>query len=157
MALNPNGVVPTLVEDDGFVIWESMAINWYMSDKYRPEWLGAAPEVRSRALQWSICAEVALDDQFRMYLSERWYGQNRKEYVDMDMGRITRGLGILDKYLESKTFISGGAFSVADLNVGSTVSWAPDIEYDLAQFPNVKKHFEICQAGQSFQTAKQRL
>ena len=33
LKLNPNGHVPVL-EDDGVVMWESMAINLYLADKY---------------------------------------------------------------------------------------------------------------------------
>jgi glutathione S-transferase len=33
LKLNPNGHVPVL-EDDGAVVWESMAINLYLAEKY---------------------------------------------------------------------------------------------------------------------------
>ena len=35
LAMNPNGVIPTIVDDD-FVLWESNVIVRYLSDKHRP-------------------------------------------------------------------------------------------------------------------------
>ena len=33
LALNPNGHVP-VIDDNGTIIWESMAVNLYLADKY---------------------------------------------------------------------------------------------------------------------------
>jgi glutathione S-transferase len=33
LALNPNGHIP-VIDDDGFILWESMTINLYLAKKY---------------------------------------------------------------------------------------------------------------------------
>jgi glutathione S-transferase len=38
LAVNPNGHIPA-IDDDGFILWESMAINLYLSKKYSFGWL----------------------------------------------------------------------------------------------------------------------
>ena len=48
-ALNPNARIPT-IDDDGFVMWESAAINFYLAKKYSsPLW----PALSNSARQWA--------------------------------------------------------------------------------------------------------
>ena len=54
LALNPNGHIP-VIDDDGFVLWESMAINLYLAKKYGAGGLYPARlEDEARAWQWSF-------------------------------------------------------------------------------------------------------
>lgn len=55
LKLNPNGKVPCLV-DDGFVLWESLAINSYLTEKYNPALLGSNLQEKALVQQWSIWA-----------------------------------------------------------------------------------------------------
>src|SRR5215472_7726415 len=54
LALNPNGHIP-VIDDDGFVLWESMAINLYLAKKYSAGALyPAGLEHEARGWQWSF-------------------------------------------------------------------------------------------------------
>ena len=54
LALNPNGHVP-VIDDDGFVLWESMAINLYLAKKYGAGKLYPTRlDDEARAWQWSF-------------------------------------------------------------------------------------------------------
>ncbi len=48
LAMNPNGLVPTLEEEDGFLLWESNSIVRYLAAKHRAEVLEPA-DLRARA------------------------------------------------------------------------------------------------------------
>ena len=52
-ALNPNARVPAL-EDDGLVVWESMAMNLYLGDRYGGPLWPADPRQRAALYQWSV-------------------------------------------------------------------------------------------------------
>jgi glutathione S-transferase len=56
LKLNPNGHIPVL-DDNGFIVWESMAINSYLAEKYgkSPLWPSTA-EGRAGVNQWSFWA-----------------------------------------------------------------------------------------------------
>src|SRR6516164_3105308 len=54
LALNPNGHIP-VIDDDGFVLWESMAINLYLAKKYSAARLyPTGLEHGAQAWQWSF-------------------------------------------------------------------------------------------------------
>src|SRR6266850_5203735 len=54
LALNPNGHVP-VIDDDGLILWESMAINLYLAKKYGAGGLYPSRlEDEARAWQWSL-------------------------------------------------------------------------------------------------------
>src|ERR1700722_4808100 len=53
LAMNPNGLVPTLEEEDGFTLWESNSIIRYLAAKHGAGTLEPAdPKTRARASQW---------------------------------------------------------------------------------------------------------
>jgi glutathione S-transferase len=53
LVMNPNGLVPTLEEDDGFLLWESNSVVRYLAAKHGAGTLEPAdPRARARAGQW---------------------------------------------------------------------------------------------------------
>jgi glutathione S-transferase len=61
MRINPNGKVPAMVDGD-VILFESMAINFYLADAYKKELLGATPAERGLVHQWSFWASSELQD-----------------------------------------------------------------------------------------------
>ncbi len=64
-SINPNARVPVL-EDDGLILWESMAINLYLGDRYgdTPFW-PQLPRDRARVYQWSLWSQTEIDVRAR--------------------------------------------------------------------------------------------
>ena len=65
-ALNANGRVPT-IDDDGFILSESMAINCYLAKKHKSPLYPADPKMEARVLQWSLWETDRLDRQIVNY------------------------------------------------------------------------------------------
>src|SRR5882724_2686518 len=61
LRINPNGHIPSL-DDSGFILWESLAINLYLAESYASEPFWPA-DVKNRALvyQWSFWAATGIE------------------------------------------------------------------------------------------------
>src|SRR5215510_10115260 len=70
LAINPNGKIPAL-DDDGLVLFESLAINLHLARKYGKELWPASPDDQSRAIQWSIWAMTEVEPPVMTVLRNR--------------------------------------------------------------------------------------
>ena len=115
-ALQPFGQVPML-EDDGFVLFESGAIVLHVGERSEAL-LPKDPKARARATQWLIAAlnsvepfviNVALIDLF--YVDQEWAKLRRPGAVEFVQRRLTA----LSKALGDKPYLDGDRFTAGDL------------------------------------------
>jgi glutathione S-transferase len=147
LALNPNGRVPTLVDDDGTVVWESMAINLYLAERYDGGFRPRSLAERAHAVQWSFWGmteiEPGLIEAFlhRVMLPE---AQRDPKLADAGEKKLARPLRVLDGELGRRPFLLGDRFTVADLDVASVLAIAPIARIDLSAWPNVGRWLDAC-------------
>src|SRR5512134_1031763 len=70
LKINPNGRIPAL-DDDGLVLFESLAINLHLARKYGKDLWPASPDDQSRAIQWSIWAMTEVEPPVMRLLMHR--------------------------------------------------------------------------------------
>ena len=147
LKLNPNGHVPVL-EDDGVVLWESMAINLYLADKYGKNSLWPSdPAGRAAAYQWSFWAMTEVEPHLLNILRHRALlpTEQRDEKVAQAAVDALKGpMKTLDGALEGKEYLLGRNFTIADLNVASVLSWAPMMRLDLSATPRAEAWLQKC-------------
>lgn len=139
LAINPNGKVPALV-DGNTTLFESMAINFYIADKYKPELLGMSAEERALSYQWSFWASSELQDPIIQVFIQKVFMPEEKRsqtVIDENMAKLPAYFQVLDNALANKTYLNGKNFSLADLNTASVVSIAPHIGLDMSPYKNV--------------------
>ena len=145
-AINPNQKIPALRDGD-LVLWESLAINLYLAEKYGGALWPETPEARGLVYQWGLWALGEMDPGLFTVLYHRLLAaeENRDEEMAVQAEEtLQKPLGVLNSALETHTFLLGGAFTIADLNVASVVSWAPWAQVNLTPFPAVRDWLNGC-------------
>ena len=147
LKLNPNGHVPVL-EDDGAVVWESMAINLYLADKYgRNSLFPSDPAGRAEAYKWSFWAMTEVEPHLITIMRNRVMNapENRDEKAAQTAVEALKApLNALEESLKGKEYLLGKNFTIADLNVAAVMSWIPMMKLDLTAWPNVAAWLQKC-------------
>jgi len=143
LARNPNGKIPTLVEDDGFCVWESNAILCYLAAQ-KPD-SGLLPtDARGMAqvqqwLQWqastlaSSTGEVMMETVYAKMLGR---AKDEAKYA-AGLEKVRRDLAVLEKTLTGREFLCG-KLSLADFSLVSSLLLRAPMGVDLEAFPHVK-------------------
>ena len=158
LALNPNGHIPIIAED-GFVLWESMAINLYLAKKHS---LGrlypTRPEDEARAWQWSFWGMTEVERPVLTALFNRAIlPEDKRDAAAADSAErvLAQPLKVLDGVLGRGTNLLGDNFTVADLNVASILSWARPANVNVAPFPKVAEWLKNCAERPAARAARQ--
>src|SRR5258706_3633509 len=122
VAMNPNGLVPTLQEDDGFLLWESNTIVRYLAAKHGAGTLEPAdPKQRALASQWMdwqyTVAAPAIFDLFWGLVRTPPEKRNQAA-IDAAKAKTIEAMRILDAALAKTAFVAGAAFCMGDIPVG---------------------------------------
>jgi glutathione S-transferase len=125
LAKNPNALIPVL-EEDGFVLWESNAILRYLGATHAngsPLW---PADARTRAIadQWmdwqQTTAQAAIGPAFvQMY---RTPPEKRDDSViRRSLERSAETFAILEAHLARRPYVTGEAFTLGDIPIGCVV------------------------------------
>jgi len=147
LALNPNGHIP-VIDDDGVILWESMAINLYLAKKYNTAGLYPTRlEDEAQAWQWSFWGMTEVERPLLTAMMNRAiFPENQRDLAAADAAEKTlaQPLGVLDGVLGRTPYVLGQNFTVADLNVASILAWARPAQIDMSSFPKVAEWLRIC-------------
>ena len=141
---NPMGRVPA-IDDDGFTLWESMAINLFLAHKHDKGLWPATIEGEGLAFQWSFFAVTEIDPLMVEWASHEFVlPEDKREpaRAAAALEKLQRPLAVVDAALAHRPYLAGGAFSVADLNLASAMFRARRMDH--ASRPNVARWLADC-------------
>lgn len=157
--LNPVGLVPTLVTDNGETLGQSLAIiDWLDRHYAQPRLLPEEDVARAKVLEitYAIACDIHpinnmrvlrwLTDELKVSEAEknRWYGH-----------WIAQGLGAVEQMLQHSNgrFCVGDAPTLADCCLIPQWANALRMNCDLSAFPRAKAIYEHCQTLPAFRAA----
>jgi glutathione S-transferase len=118
---NPNGRIP-IVEVDGFAMFESLAINQYLAEKFGKDIAAANAEERAAVSQWTLWAATSVETDLgnwayhTMFLPE---AERKPDVAKQALENVQKPLAILNGVLAKREYLVGDRFTVADLNVAA--------------------------------------
>ena len=148
LAVNPNGRIPALVDGD-LTLFESMAINLYLTKRYGGALYPASIEDEARALQWSVWAISEIEPlQMQIVVQKLFTPEDKRnpKVIEGAEKSLQRPLKVLDAALTGRDWLIGEAFSVADLNVAAVMHLMKMIRFSYAEHANVQRWADACYA-----------
>jgi glutathione S-transferase len=155
LAMNPNGLIPTLEEDDGFLLWESNSITRYLAAKYDKAGVlePKDPKARARASQW-------MDWQLSVIgpaITPAFWGLIRTPEDKRDMAAIkasqeksAAAMQMLDGWLGKQKFAAGDSFSYGDIPVGVMCYRYVQLVPNRPSTPNLDRWYAAISSRQAF-------
>lgn len=144
---NPNGHIPVL-EDDGLTVWESMAINLYLAEKYgkAPFWPSSVAQ-HAGVYQWSFWGMTEVEPRLMTVLTHRIFlpaDQRDEKAVAQALEALKNPLKVLDEAVKGHEYLLGNDFTIADLNVAAVLSFAMLAKVDFGPTPAASAWLNKC-------------
>jgi len=149
---NPNARIPA-IDDNGFTLYESMAINLYFAKKHGA---GHAISLRSLeeealAMQWSFWVMTEIEKPLlTIMLNALGMAPADDATLAQCRSALDRPLGVLEAHLADRAWLLGDRFTIADLNVASVLVWARGAKLDMTGFPKVAAWLKGCMSRPAF-------
>jgi glutathione S-transferase len=144
-AKNPNGLIPTLEEEDGFVLWEAHAIMKYLCAKAGDERLYPA-DARGRAvvdqwLDWQAIHQAAAVRGLGRRFRPNAPPSTPAELAEA-VGAVETAFAILEARLERSAHAGGEAFTIVDIPLAIGVQRWLQLPLERRPFPAIEAWFE---------------
>ena len=155
LSVNPNGRIPALVDGE-VTLFESMAINLYLTKKYAPALYPVSEDEQAKAIQWSVWAISEIEPLQMQIVIQKFFNRDNIDQTTIDSatGNLQRPLTVLNEHFADREYLLGDSFTVADLNVSGVMLLMQMIGFDLSAYPNIKNWTECCYSRDALKRAQ---
>lgn len=149
LAVNPAGQIPSM-DDDGFVLHESLAITLYLARKHGGPLAPRDEQENGRMVQWSLWAATSAEPKtIQILYNSGPAGDPALRQAAID--GLAGPFAALDTALAAGGgFLVGGRFTVADINVAEIIRYAQPAAALIDAHPHIKAWLSACQSRPAF-------
>jgi glutathione S-transferase len=147
-ALNPNGMVPVLVDGD-FTLWESNAIMQYLADVAGNDALfPRAARARADVVRWQFWEAAHFNKAFGILAFETvarprlGLGAANAALVDAMRTELARFAPVLERHLADRTYLVGDGITIADYSMLPLESYREAVPFDWSPYRHVNAYFD---------------
>ena len=145
LAMNPNALIP-VIEDDGFVLWESNAIVRYLAARHGAGTLWSSDaKLRADADRWmdwqTTTFNPAIGPAFWQLIRT---APEKRDAVVIETARVSgeKYLAVLDAHLATRDFVAGSTFTMGDIPLGCSVDRWMKLPLARASHPHVERWYQ---------------
>ena len=146
-ALNPNAMVPTLVDGD-FTLWESNAINVYLASRQPTPLFPTDARARADVLRW-LCWELAQYNRALGVLAFEGVAKPALMKMQPDAAAIEiarrdldRFAPVLERHLRTRRHVVGDGVTLADYAVGHLEGFKALVPFDWKPYPAINDYYD---------------
>ena len=157
LAMNPNGVVPTIQDGDNPPLFESCAICRYLASCYgKDDFWPRDVHQRGQVDMWAEWAKQNIAQNFSIPLfwpKVRLDPQKiDAEAIDAAAKKLDKFMAMADERLAEKTFLVGDHLTLADVIFGHSLYRYFDIDIDRADLKSLARYYQMLTAREAFRS-----
>lgn len=144
LAINPNGKVPAILDDE-VCVFDSNAILLYLAEKTGRFLPANTPQARAELLSWLMFVASGIGPYSGQAVHFKRFAPEGLQYAnDRYQYEARRHFGVLDARLSTRNFLVGGVYTIVDM---AAWGWTRAIPFAMGddawdQFPNLKRWFD---------------
>jgi len=152
LKVSPGGKIPT-IQDGDVTLTESMAINFYLAEKYGKGLMPSDAVERARVYEWSFWSISNVQPLLLTVLLHTMIkpeAERDPKAVEAARAQIPPYLDLLNHALQGKDYLIANRFTVADLNTASVIGLGSFVGVDFSGYANIQAWLARVQSRPSF-------
>jgi len=159
LKLNPNHMIPTLVDED-FVLWESNAIMQYLCSKAPDNsLLPDDPKLKADITRWQFWQTAHFGRACGVFIFENIIkaafniGEPNAQELAQGAESFHRFAKILEDHLKGRMWLVGDTVTLADFSVGSFLDLAEMAKYPLDGYVEISRWYKAIEQIPAWQSS----